>query len=415
MVSTKDNAMVKIFEKYSTSTRVRKLCKSEDKKDRHAPFDTIFTVIMLLGMCVSPSAMQRKSKKLNIFIKVWSILVISFTTVCMFFFCLYCPMLLPSIATRIATYIFNISAVFNYLYFIKNRKKIVNAVKKVSYMKTELDSKAIEKNSRIKLHLFLALLSCIMITLISIKFFFYVQWDNHYERFKLLAPFMKDDPFLYQFIWLNVFSFTYSYSMCWAISYVMLFLCSSAYNSTSQLFVSFENHIKRTLALSHVPIHQNATIFKNIIISAKDIDKSFRICSFSIYVCMVSTLFNTIGVVLLDTQAFRHFAVITYLFSVSMFSLTAIFVLTFSGAKISEECDSLKEKLVELSSKVIRESPDVYTILMFNLLFENIKSSKCYATALGLFRMTKRFILSIVGMLITYGVMIYQVGITKDL
>lgn len=404
-----------MFESYSRPTKLRKMYKSEAKREPYSPFRIIFFVAMVLGLCVSHSFLKRKQKKMNVWIKLWCFLVTLLKTIIIVFFCLYTYLLLPSMATRVTYYSYSIFGYLNHLAFIRNRRKIVTAIQSISCLTAELNQRTRIRKSAITLHLLIAFFAASVLGGLLSQFFFFVEWDNQMERLKKYLTFIKNDLYYYYFVWMIAFSTVWGYTLSAITSYVILLLCTNAYHDTSQLFVLYETRLKTSLGnfSTSMPIAENAALFRSITVCVKEVDQSLNACTFLIYTTMITSFFNTISVVLSETMAYRNALVDAYVACTFLFSLIVFFIITFSGANVSEKSNTLKAELTELSDMVIRQSPDTRTILTINLLFETIKSSKCYVTGLGLFYVTKEFILSVAGMLITYGVLIYQIGITK--
>lgn len=385
------------------------------RKIKYINFNLIFAVAMFVGLPVPVSILGSKRKLLYYLSMIWCMILTFCRTISTIICCLYLNRLLFAMAARATFYGYCISGYMNLLIFIKNREKIAKVIYRFYNLSGILNFQKRVGIPYIKSYLFIFLLAACSVTIIQINYFFYQEWDTFFEKSRVST----EQEFLikYEYIWLIVFSCIFSYHFSSLTCYVMLLLCCGAYYNSCLFFHTYMKKLKRDLMNDlDIPskISQNLHIFRRIIMNVKEMDNSLNACTFFIYTSSFSTFLNTVSVVLTDTQSYRTVAVNAFVGITFVWAFITYFILTYSGSAVGEMCTALKNELTQLSASITKRTRDVPTILMLNLFCENIHSTECHVTGMGFFYISRGFVLSTIGMLATYGVVIYQVGVTPE-
>ncbi|GFR04501.1 uncharacterized protein TNCT_38871 [Trichonephila clavata] len=97
----------------------------------------------------------------------------------------------------------------------------------------------------------------------------------------------------------------------------------------------------------------------------------------------------------------------------SVTDLITILVLTYSCSLVQKASEDMKQDITERSDLVSKQSPSLKTMMNSTILLENVKESKIAVTGWDMFTIQKGFILNVAGLVMTYGVLMYQMDILK--
>ncbi|KAF8794968.1 hypothetical protein HNY73_002875 [Argiope bruennichi] len=147
--------------------------------------------------------------------------------------------------------------------------------------------------------------------------------------------------------------------------------------------------------------------------AVKDIDEALGTSAFFLFVTVICSLFNSVSVVLAKSESYRTPVVDAYVVWSTLTALVTFLLLTFSGAQVQKGHDNIKQAVTDCSDLVVQLSPNLKTTLTFTLLVENIKGSDIVVTGWDMFTIRKGFILSVAGLMMTYGVLMYQMDALK--
>ncbi|XP_071039319.1 uncharacterized protein [Parasteatoda tepidariorum] len=150
--------------------------------------------------------------------------------------------------------------------------------------------------------------------------------------------------------------------------------------------------------------------FRRIMYGIDAADNALSFVTFFAYVACISCFFYTLSSFLaaenfLGRPFFLAENAFVFLFSVIIFTS-----LTCSGILVSSAGEKLKHRVVCISEIILKKNLPSETLLSFMILFDNIKCSNTNMSGWGMFVITRGFVLSLGGVLITYGVLLFQFG-----
>ncbi|GIY06699.1 uncharacterized protein CEXT_102781 [Caerostris extrusa] len=152
------------------------------------------------------------------------------------------------------------------------------------------------------------------------------------------------------------------------------------------------------------------SIYRRIIYGMNEADDAMSFMVLFTYVACISCFFNTLSVFIVsdDVLGKPYLAaemVCTFIFSVVIFS-----TMTCSAAEVSAAGEKLKQRVLCISDIVLQRNLPSDSLTSFMIFVDGIKSADISMTGWGMFTITRGFVLSTVGVIITYGVLLFQFG-----
>ncbi|GIY75488.1 uncharacterized protein CDAR_21501 [Caerostris darwini] len=150
--------------------------------------------------------------------------------------------------------------------------------------------------------------------------------------------------------------------------------------------------------------------YRRIIYGMNEADDAMSFMVLFTYVACISCFFNTLSVFLVsdDVLGKPYLAAemaCTFIFSVVIFS-----TMTCSAAEVSAAGEKLKQRVLCISDIVLQRNLPSDSLTSFMIFVDGIKSADISMTGWGMFTITRGFVLSTVGVIITYGVLLFQFG-----
>ncbi|GFX22775.1 uncharacterized protein TNCV_4839121 [Trichonephila clavipes] len=152
------------------------------------------------------------------------------------------------------------------------------------------------------------------------------------------------------------------------------------------------------------------TTFRRIIYAMNEADDAMSFIVFFTYVTCIGCFFNTLSTFLSRDGLLGHPYLIAEMSVTFIFSVLIFIAMTVSAAEVSTTGERLKQRVTCISNIVIQRNLPTDALLNFMILADNIKSADISMTGWGMFTITRGFVLSTVGVLITYGVLLFQFG-----
>ncbi|GFT45003.1 uncharacterized protein NPIL_650171 [Nephila pilipes] len=150
--------------------------------------------------------------------------------------------------------------------------------------------------------------------------------------------------------------------------------------------------------------------FRRIIYAMNEADDAMSFIVFFTYVTCISCFFNTLSIFLSKDSIYGHPYLTAEMAVTFMFSVLIFITMTVSAAEVSTTGERLKHRVMCISDIVMQRNLPTDALMNFTILTDNIKSADISMTGWGMFTITRGFVLTTVGVLITYGVLLFQFG-----
>lgn len=341
--------------------------------------------------------------------KLWVIFINTIKTLAFVTSAYFIRRVIPSDSVRLTLYASIVGGWAIHTAIIIKRKKISVSLYGISNLsiKVGTDTTHIGNKSINKL-LFFHITTFIVFATFMCVFFFYQEWD-HYKASSAIVV----GPDILQSVCQGlvfsaiIFSFCFSGATCGTT----LLLCDSAFIALSDLIEGFCTNLKqqfRRRMFSRSSISAEIGILNAITAQVKAADKALNDCTLMLYGMFGCLFYITVSIALSNEAIFKTKMVTTYI-AWNFILVGLIFRrLTLSGARVAMECQKLRSSTAELSRRIVDHCVDEKTLLTFNILLGNIKDAKLVVTAGGMFVIEKGLFLTVVGTMVTYGVILFQ-------
>ncbi|GIY75484.1 uncharacterized protein CDAR_21461 [Caerostris darwini] len=297
---------------------------------------------------------------------------------------------------------------------LRSRNAIILVIRDICELSRQLMPKCHLGSKTTKMELLFLVAAVAILLTIQVLFFFYQEWEKNSSLIKV--PFMEESSLMNVYVWIAVLSVVFTFNISASTCNLMLLLCYNSYCILYKIMESYGNKLKDELnqgKCSFKQISRYISLFATITRRVKEIDQALGTSAFILYTTTISSLFNSVSVVLADSQSYRTSVANVYVVWTTFTAIVTFLVLTFSGALVYKGGENIKQAMIDCSDIVAKHSPNLKTTLTFSLLVENIKGSNIVVTGWSMFTIQKGFILSVAGLVMTYGVLMYQMDALK--
>ncbi|KAF8794967.1 hypothetical protein HNY73_002874 [Argiope bruennichi] len=297
------------------------------------------------------------------------------------------------------------------------RRKIIRAVQEVNRLSPKLpeDSKNIDIYT-----VLLAVLIGSFIIVISISQFIFLR-QNLKRRLLSQKMFGYDLPRIVSIL------IVYAHGICFVLTYInglltMLFVTLLSFQTFLNLRDRIREYRKTILkfiacgSLDEFRIQEHLGNFRQIVDCSNCVEDGLSVCSLLLIGSNVSCFFLIFSGIAFGDQAYHHKMVL--LFTICGFAMSVLEFLSVvcSANKVREEDEILKKLVVRLSERGIchfshqENRISLSKLHCLALLADTIRGTELELTGWNLFALKNNLILSVVGLMITYGVLIFQFG-----
>lgn len=150
--------------------------------------------------------------------------------------------------------------------------------------------------------------------------------------------------------------------------------------------------------------------FRRIVCGVTKADDVLSFCTFFSYVTCISCFFYSLSSFMTDKQIGNRPFFAAEQLSIFVFANVIFLTITCSASRVSSAIEDLKKKVNCMSEVVMKANLPCDTLLNFMILIDNIKSTDVGMTGWGMFTITRGFVLTTIGVMITYGMILFQFG-----
>lgn len=301
------------------------------------------------------------------------------------------------------------------LLFIANRKKISRTIHNLECLSYKLKHNIyIGSKHSFKLTLLLGFLSFI-IFIAQVFFYFH---ESQISRFKVVNIFTYALTNKTRILYLNVYhlSVVFTYTTSTVTICVVALISFNVFTTLSNIIKHYRLRLGKQLLqvdLENPKSLSNITIFREIVECVYDVEETFNYSSLLLYGTSITWLFNSFNVAIVKDSAYKNALAYGFI-AITFFMALVIFIMvTYSASKVKTEDDILKNCLVRYSENQFLNSSrhkryDSLTLYNVIILPRTIQGVKLYLTGGGMFIISKGLILTVIGIMVTYGVILLQ-------
>lgn len=200
---------------------------------------------------------------------------------------------------------------------------------------------------------------------------------------------------------------TYSYSAF--ICSIIMLISSTMYFHFGDIICSFRMKFEELECESMNQESLSATMdfFQKIIELNHAVDLALSSAVLFFYASVISLFSNAVfAIQYLHTDDTKQNV---FVLSISSFGLVSFFTVTLVGNRIKTKYQEFKESLISFSPSLIKKCNEKH-ITCISLMKQDVNSLNVGATGGNLFEISNSLILNVAGALITYGVILFQMG-----
>ncbi|KAG8193173.1 hypothetical protein JTE90_005524 [Oedothorax gibbosus] len=236
----------------------------------------------------------------------------------------------------------------------------------------------------------------------------------------IYTPPLVPDKFKELYLNFIILSIIISYSSSVSVCGITFIFCRNLYIVLGRMVHKFgrtlQSRLNHRMPIGSRLITEDMTTFRDITFVTHEVDDSFNMCVFLMYVFVMCGYFNTVSVMFTNDPMMRtpaSLAYVTWVFAISTFILLE---LSCRGSFITDRVEVLKRIMIGYSNKMVisASSGGNQPLESFNFLFEIVMKSNVAVTGGGMFIINYGLILAVAGTLVTYSVLILQLDQDKS-
>lgn len=201
--------------------------------------------------------------------------------------------------------------------------------------------------------------------------------------------------------------FTFSYGAC--VCGIVMVMNSTMYFHLGDIIFKFSNKLKtrfQNVSVTQHSLAENLEIFRKILHLTQSINEAVSVIVVFFYGATICTFFNAIcSASFFSSTEIKMFILISSIF---LFGIAVFFIVTLTGDRVKCKYKVLQDCLIECSSLIIKNSYDEKIITSFSLICQNTNAADLCVTGGNMFVISNSFISTVAGVLLTYGVLIFQ-------
>ncbi|KAG8178641.1 hypothetical protein JTE90_010552 [Oedothorax gibbosus] len=396
----KDNSSVSKVMAYQTEVIINSLSK-------------ICKLAILIGLPITTNPSDLKfNKRYYAAIKLWLIFINTIKTIALVTSVYFVRLLIESQSVRLTFYA---SIVFGWaitLAVLCKRKDISTSLNGISKLTSKVGKIKHIGNKHINKAMIFHVISFFLFAAFLCFFFFYQEWSSFKSASEAAMLFdVLPDNLQSACLGLVFSAVIFSFCMGGITCGTVLLLCDSVYIALSDLIECYVDDLRRKFkskVFSQLSMSEHIGMLKAITYQVKAADRSLSDCTLMLYGMFVCGLYVTVSIALSKDAIFRTKMVTLYIAWNFILVILIFRRLTLSGSRVGLESDKLRNVATECSRRIVSHCDDEKTLLAFNVLLGNIRDAKLVVTGGGMFVIEKSLFLTVVGTMVTYGVILFQ-------
>lgn len=393
---------------------------SPDKREVVADVDILFKVLLATGLTF-PSLNAKKTKH-KVCARIFEIVINTMALFIVFVNIFFWQRRYSSVTLHFSTSLTIFFALSVRFVLYLSRGKIPKMIRNLVNLYDDITRRKPYKplKTRILISCFTSLLLTAMTSVID-GFQIYVQRAKGEHSIQFLFK-LNDTDGRHQKWMYHMFMALVPIKMYFAygVSMLILIFCSSIYTIAKRIVLAYHDSIKKYNRDNHRVILTNNTLsvylsyYNRITQCIAEIDDVLSPCVLLLYGLMVSAQFYTLTVLISNDTEPTSFTIGLHNSIVFLLTTVAFLVVTLTASKITEIAEDIKRSLQKLSEKVINADGTIVCGDGINntylVLVSILNGTQLTFTGWKMFNINRSFILTTMGVMISYGVIIVQIG-----
>ena len=288
------------------------------------------------------------------------------------------------------------------------QKQIFNVGNNICYLFKKLDVEMHKQLKLVKIYVCLIIIWIIFISAFLILYSMQIKAVNRsYITVLSFQIAIYKSPAI---VFLVRLSCAFSSAVCDGAIFLALLICTNSYTFSANMLKAFNCHFKSetsTKLLSKSIIISYMSTYRNLFTLFKDIDNALSCSCLLLYAAAIICFFNTVSMVFSETIQI-DFTMFIQMLTALMMAIILFFSLTFSAVKVIYEYENLQFLLMDASEKLLTLTDNPRVLSTYKMFVDNVMGLRIYFTGANMFEIDNTLILTTVGGLITYGVIIFQ-------
>ena len=202
---------------------------------------------------------------------------------------------------------------------------------------------------------------------------------------------------------------TASVLLCRCVSFFAIILCSFIFTRLRIVNQNFTTRLKTNLDMNSSSkfFHDFTVFYGRITKTIEYVEKAMSLISFFLYGYILSCIFSVTSFLVTRTPGPKQCYAILYQLMTLIEVVASFIILSMRAANVNESAVEVKDMIYTLPSKQFDYDPNLTAMLL--QLANNFANEICM-TGWGLFVINRSFILATAGVVVSYGVILVQLG-----
>ncbi|GFT39741.1 uncharacterized protein NPIL_25101 [Nephila pilipes] len=397
---------------YNEVPILKEYMASGDEKFVHSvyhQFRVLLKLCQLTGAPFSSDDLKLGGGKYSHFIKLYCALVNFFRIGNLIFIANFVHFYLKLNSLLITFYAYNICALASLAVLSLRRREVIGSMRTTLKIVSRVVLKSTGKKWNLR---FFMILNSFSVMLITASIGLTVQNNRSLKEVPTSIMFLgysfeneMREKLLVAVRFSMAFTFVSSSMMCSTI----LLLSSTVYYYLSETVCGFALKLKKRFeckTFNQESISDNICMFQKIMSMVCEVDHAFSAGVLFLYGASISCFFNALSIALSSKRIF----ITLYIFAAVMFAaaLGSFFLLTHAGNRVNSKFQHLRNLLIHCSGMVTQDFLSIRELTAFTIMAQDIRTADLHLTGGDMFIIRKDMILTVAGVMITYGVLIFQ-------
>ncbi|GFS65015.1 uncharacterized protein NPIL_259931 [Nephila pilipes] len=376
-------------------------------------FGLLFTIARISGLPLYPSYPALSTKFMRVF--YWTINILRISS--LLYSCVSICVLLSAVTLRITYLSFNIFGAVVAFVIVSKRHKIRKVVATLIQLSLELNHDSFV-GSRYSTPI--GALLGVLVAIIAVSQIVFFTKRNLDSRWKVITIFGTPLSNHTRRIFFDIhhFAIIFTYTNSAAIVGISSLIIFNIYTAMDNITKRYHKRIQEML--NKIPIvsddiFANISFFRRIFDCIREVEEAVALSTLFLYGASITWIFSSFNVVILQGSAYKNIVAYGFVGVTCLMALVVILMLTISASNIVLRDKALKRSLVHFAEKpfkfgVLPPHHVFHFTLMhqINLLSQLIREYKFQLTGGHMFVIRRGLILTGIGIIFSYGVVIDQ-------
>lgn len=290
---------------------------------------------------------------------------------------------------------------------------MTKAILNINHLHFTLNSRISTESKRVVLHM--CFFTCIIVIIFLCQIgFIYESYDarlKNYQFFHLEMD-LETRTMIFK-VYTITMVFTYTNNII-TVTYISM-LCSSVYASLGNIIHLYRKSINKSLTTERLDariILKSITTFRQVVIVVKNTDCAFSKSSLFLFGTYISCFFHMLSLIVMAENTYKVTTSTIITLTAFIIALVQFLNLVGTASSINKEDEILKKSVIFCLEKALASVKPVgdssTKLQLVSLLCDSIRGTPLFVSGGEMFEIKKGIILTTVGAIITYGVLLLQ-------